>query len=70
MVPLRVEKHQSGSLVRRMDTTRVVTEDGRSVPATLEIRRAGQGSITELEGSKIRRDVNYTAADFVIESAK
>ena len=71
MVPLRVEKYSgSGQLLRRIDTTRVVADAGHQIPANLTVRRARQNSSTDLDGSRIRHDVNYTDADFTAEGIK
>lgn len=70
MVPLRVEKSIGGTLARRIDTLRVVLSDGRHIAASLRITRPGQQTATELDGSKIRRDVAFTDADFADEAVK
>lgn len=65
MMPLRVEKYgSSGQVIRRIDTTRVVSDSGRYIPANLEVRSARQGSVTDLDGSRIKHDVVYTDRDF------
>ncbi len=64
MVPMRVEKYSGGTLVRRIDTTQVASVDGRHIPATLSVTRPGQGTVTEVDGSRIKRGVAYTDADF------
>jgi len=71
-VPLRVEKYSpSGQLIRRIDTTRVVTDDkGRAIPANLEIHGTREGALTELDGSKIKHDVAYTDRDFSPEGMR
>jgi hypothetical protein len=68
-VPLRVEKYlPSGQLARRIDTTRVATDDkGRSIPADLTVRDPRQDSVTVLEGSRIRHDVAFTDREFTPE---
>lgn len=68
-VPMRVEKYSGGKLLRRIDTTRVVTESGNAIPANLAIR-GPRGSSTQMDGSKINRDVNYTDKDFTPEALK
>lgn len=72
MIPLRVEKFSSsGKLVKRIDTTKVAKDDtGKSVAASFSIQRPGQHSITEIEGSNIKHDVNFTAADFTPEALR
>jgi hypothetical protein len=71
-VPLRVEKYSSsGQLMRRIETTRVVTDDkGRAIPANLSIRGSREGSVTELDGSKIKHDVAYSDRDFSAEGLR
>jgi hypothetical protein len=68
-VPLRVEKYlPSGQLARRIDTTRVATDDkGRSIPADLTVRGPREDSVTVLDGSRIRHDVAYTDREFTPE---
>lgn len=72
MLPLRVEKYfASGNLARRIDTTRVATDDRhRHVPASLTVRGPREDSVTELEGSSIRHDVDLTERDFEPEGLK
>lgn len=72
MVPLRVEKYaSSGQLVRRIETTRVAKDDkDRPVPASLTVKREGNGSVSEFDGTSSRHDVIYTDADFTVEGAQ
>jgi hypothetical protein len=71
IVPLRVEKYSgSGKLVRRIDTTRVVSDAGHPIPANLSVRGPRADSVTELDGSKISHDVTYTDKDFSSEAVK
>ncbi len=72
MVPLRVEKYfESGQLARRIDTTRVAEDDNdRKVAASLMVRRPGQDSITEIEGSRSRHDVSLSDSDFTPEALR
>jgi len=72
MVPLRVEKYAgSGKLVRRIDTTRVVTDDkGRAIPANLTVRGPDGDSVTELNGGKITHAISFTDAEFTAEGIK
>ncbi len=72
MIPLRVEKFSgAGKLVKRIDTTKVAKDDtGKSVAASFSIQRPGQDSITEIEGSSIKHDVSFTAADFTPEALR
>lgn len=70
-VPMRVEKYSgSGQPVRRIDTTRVVSADGRQIPANLSVRRPGQNSVTALDGSKIKHGVNYSEREFSADGLK
>jgi Outer membrane lipoprotein-sorting protein len=71
MVPLRVEKFsQSGKAVRRIDTLRVVSSDGRNIPSNLSVRGPGRGGGTILDGSKIRHDVTFSDREFTPEGLK
>jgi len=67
LVALRIEKYAtSGAIIRRIETTRVTTDDdGRHVPSSIRVTRPGQGSSTELEGSRIRRDIKYADSAFM-----
>jgi hypothetical protein len=56
--------------VRRIDTTRVVTDSGHAIPANLNVQGSGGGSSTQIDGSKISHDVNYTDKDFTPEALK
>ena len=67
-VPLRVEKYlASGRLARRIDTTRVASDEGHSVPANLTVRNEANGAVTELDGSRITHDVTFSNRDFTPE---
>jgi hypothetical protein len=69
MVPMRVEKYSSsGEAVVRIDTVDVVSNDGKHIPATLSARRGS--TVTELDGSRIKRGVSYTDADFSPDGLK
>lgn len=72
LVPLRVEKYlPSGALARRIETTRVATDDkGRFIPATLTVHGTRQDSVTVLEGSRIKHDVPYGDREFTPEGLK
>lgn len=65
-VPLRVEKFgSSGQLVRRIETTRVLTNDDKqAVPANLTVNGPRQGSVTELNGSSVKHGVSFTDKEF------
>lgn len=69
MVPMRVEKYtSSGEVALRIDTTDVVQNDGKHIPANLSARRGS--TVTELDGSRIKRGVSFTDADFSPEGLK
>ncbi len=71
LVPMRVEKFSSsGQLVRRIETTRVVADAGKHIPADLVVHSMANGATTRLDGSRIRHDVNYSEADFTAEGLK
>lgn len=71
MVPLRVEKYSgSGQLIRRIDTTRVVSDAGHHIPANLTVSGARQGSSTELDGTRIKHGVAFTDRDFTADGIK
>ena len=65
-VPLRVEKYSaSGKLVRRIETTRVVSNDKKqAVPANLTVSGAGQGSVTEVNGASVKHGVTFSDREF------
>jgi hypothetical protein len=69
LIPLRVEKYfPAGKLARRIDTTRVVTDDkGHSIPADLTVRGPRDDSVTDLDGSRIKHDVVYADREFTPE---
>ncbi|MDQ3625084.1 MAG: outer membrane lipoprotein-sorting protein [Verrucomicrobiota bacterium] len=71
LVPLRIEKYSGSSrLVRRIETTRVVTDDkGRAVPANLAVR-GPRGSVTDLDGSRLKHGVTYADAEFTPEGLR
>jgi hypothetical protein len=72
LVPLRIEKYDgAGQVTRRIDSDRIVTDDiGRHVPTGLTVTDPSKGSSTELDGSKLKHDVNFTDADFAPEGLK
>jgi hypothetical protein len=69
LVPLRVEKYlPSGSVARRIETTRVATDDkGRFIPANLTVRGPRDDSVTDLDGSRIKHDVAFADREFTPE---
>ena len=70
LVPLRVEKYSGPQLLRRIDTTRIVTDAGHPIPANLTVRGPRSGSSTDLDGSRIKHDVTYTDREFTAEGFK
>ncbi len=65
LVPLRVEKYgRDGQLARRIETTRVVADAGRQIPANLTIHDVRRNTVTEVDGSRIQHDAKFTDADF------
>lgn len=67
LVPLRIEKYAGSQVVRRIDTTRVVTDAGHAIPANLLVRKPGSASATALDGSRIKHDVTYSDREFTSE---
>lgn len=66
LVPMRVEKYNASSqLARRIVTTRVVSDDGRHLPANLAI--SAGNSVTELDGSRLKRGVVFADREFTPE---
>lgn len=71
MVPLRVEKYApGGQLMRRIDTTKVVLDQAKSIPANLSVSGARPGSTTAIDGSRIRHDLELKDRDFTAEGLK
>ena len=71
IVPLRVEKYAaSGKMVRRIETTRVVSNNGHAIPANLTVSDPQKNSTTDLDGSNIKRSVTYDDATFTAEGLK
>jgi outer membrane lipoprotein-sorting protein len=70
LVPLRIEKYDSsGKVIRRINTTRVLLEGGDSLPVDLKVYGSG-GSVTHITGSRLKRGVSYTDAEFTQEGLK
>ena len=71
-VALRVEKYFSpGSVGRRIETTRVATDDrGHAIPANLTVHGPRGDTVTEVDGSRIRHDVSFSESDLSIEGLK
>lgn len=64
LVPLRIEKYgSSGKVLRRINTTRVILDRDESIPANLSVQGPG-GTTTEIDGSRIKRSVTYSDAEF------
>jgi hypothetical protein len=71
LVPLRIEKYaNSGQLLRRIETTRVVSDAGHQIPANLTVSGARTDSSTLLDGSRIWHNMTYTDRDFSLEGLK
>jgi hypothetical protein len=72
MILMRIEKYlPSGELRVRIDTTRVANDDkGRPIPANLTVQNPRQGSVTELDGSRIKHNVTFSDSDFTPEGLK
>jgi hypothetical protein len=70
-VPLRIEKYSGpGRVVRRIDTTRVAADDkGRAIPANITVR-GPRGSVTDLDGSRIKHGVAFSDADFTPQALR
>jgi outer membrane lipoprotein-sorting protein len=69
-VPMRIEKYNAtGKLVRRITTTHLLLDGGDSIPANLNVQ-GPRGTATQIDGSKIKRGVNYTDAEFTPEGLK
>lgn len=63
-VPLRIEKYdESGRAIRRIETMRVMLDGADSIPANLRIEGA-RGTVTEIDGSRIKRGVSYSDVEF------
>lgn len=70
LVPLRIEKYDaSGKMVRRIITTRILLDGGRSLPADLKFYTPS-GTVTEITGSRMKRAVIYTDVDFAPDGLK
>jgi len=70
MVPLRIEKYDSsGKLVRRINITRVLLDGSDSLPADFKVY-GPKGTVTAIMGSRIKRGVNYSDAEFSADGLK
>jgi hypothetical protein len=72
LVLMRIEKYlPSGELRVRIDTERVSNDDkGRPIPANLTVQNPKQGSVTELDGSRIRHNIQFSDSEFTPEGLK
>ena len=72
MVPMRIEKFlPSGTLARRIDTTRVTTDDRqRQIPAEFTVTGTRTNSATDLSGSRINHGVSYANSTFTADGLK
>jgi outer membrane lipoprotein-sorting protein len=72
LVQMRIEKYlPSGELRVRIDTSRVSNDDkGRPIPANLTVHNLKQGSVTELDGSRIKHNVTFSDSEFTPEGLK
>ena len=69
-VPMRIEKYDaSGKVVRRINTTRVMLDGSDSIPANLNVQGL-RGSVTDIDGSRLKRGVNYSDAEFTRDGLK
>jgi hypothetical protein len=70
LVPLRIEKYgEGGKLIRRINVTRLLLDGGDSLPASLSIR-GPRGTVSELDGSRIKRGMTFTDAEFTSGNLK
>jgi hypothetical protein len=72
LVPLRIEKYDSaGKVVRRINITRVLLDGNDSLPADLKVYGPHGGAAgTAIMGSRIKRGVNYSDAEFTADGLK
>ena len=72
LVQLRIEKYlPTGELKVRIDTSRVANDDkGRPIPANLTAQNPKKGSVTELDGSRIKHNVTFNDSEFTPEGLK
>ncbi|MBP7949186.1 MAG: outer membrane lipoprotein-sorting protein [Verrucomicrobiales bacterium] len=68
LVPMRIEKYSSsGQLLRRIDTLKVVRQDGWHFPARFLVRQSGQDSESEFEAVRGERGVTFADEDFTAQ---
>jgi outer membrane lipoprotein-sorting protein len=72
LVQMRIEKYSPSGEVRvRIETSRVANDDkGRPVPANLTVQDPKNGSVTELDGSRIKHNVTFNDSEFTPEGLK
>ncbi|HEY5778961.1 MAG TPA: outer membrane lipoprotein-sorting protein [Terrimicrobiaceae bacterium] len=70
LVPLRIEKYSGkGQLLRQIAVTRITLDGGDSIPVNLSVR-GPRGVVTEIDGSRIKRGITFTDAEFTPEGLK
>ncbi|HEY5894943.1 MAG TPA: outer membrane lipoprotein-sorting protein [Chthoniobacterales bacterium] len=70
LIPLRIEKYNDkGQLLRQIVVTRITLDGGDSIPVNLSVRDS-RGLATEIDGSRIKRGVAFTDAEFTPEGLK
>jgi outer membrane lipoprotein-sorting protein len=72
LVQMRIEKYSSSGEVKvRIETSRVANDDkGRPIPANLTVQDPKNGSVTELDGSRIKHNVTFSDSEFTPEGLK
>jgi len=72
LVQMRIEKYSpSGEVKVRIETSRVANDDkGRPIPANLIVQDPKNGSVTELDGSRIKHNVTFSDSEFTPEGLK
>lgn len=71
MIPMRVEKIlASGTVGRRIDTTKTSSDEGHRVPANLTVKSSKADSLTLLEGSSIKHGMAFDRLTFTDEGLK
>jgi hypothetical protein len=72
LVQMRIEKYSpAGELKVRIETSRVANDDkGRPIPAILIVHNPQKGSVTELDGSRIKHNVTFSDFEFTPEGLK
>lgn len=70
LVPLRIEKYSGGGqLLRQIAVTRITLDGGDSIPVNLSVR-GPRGAMTEIDGSRIKRGITFSDAEFTPEGLK